>query len=87
MGASPYGVYDMSGNVWEWVQDKFDIGYYINSPLEDPEGPNITKADRIRRGGGFDELSSLLRAVYRLPVDPENRSAATGFRCIVLHEQ
>ena len=51
-GASPYGAYDMAGNVLEWVNDFFNSSYYQYSPLDNPTGPS-TGSRRIIRGGAF----------------------------------
>jgi formylglycine-generating enzyme required for sulfatase activity len=49
-GASPYGVMDMAGNVWEWVNDWYDGSYYSVSPGSNPQGPTMG-SKRVLRGG------------------------------------
>src|SRR2546426_821053 len=49
-GRSPYGAYEMAGNVWEWVKDYYDENYYKNSPSKNPTGPTNGK-ERVVRGG------------------------------------
>ena len=54
-GASPYGLLDMAGNVWEWCYDIYDSNYYSNSPYKNPTGPPDTgqpDQERVNRGGG-----------------------------------
>ncbi len=79
-GASPYGVMDMSGNVWEWVADLYDGEYYQNSPERNPGGPS-TGEFRTTRGGGWDSTPLDIRVSNRNNVDPTATGDAIGFRC------
>lgn len=79
-GASPYGVMDMSGNVWEWVADWYDGDYYQNFPSRNPTGPSIRNF-RVLRGGGWRVSARLIRVSNRYLNDPSATSNLIGFRC------
>jgi eukaryotic-like serine/threonine-protein kinase len=80
-GASPYGVLNMVGNVWEWVADWYQADYYANSPLNNPNGPTDGKY-RVIRGGGAKSLSQELRITGRGSGAPRhNMDGQMGFRC------
>ncbi len=81
-GASPYGALDMAGNVWEWVSDTYAYSYYVKSPLHNPQGPGSGDY-RVLRGGSWYGFYNNERVAYRAWMTPENRDAATGFRCVV----
>jgi formylglycine-generating enzyme required for sulfatase activity len=80
-GKSPYGIYDMAGNVWEWVSDWYDNDYYKNSPSQNPTGPP-TGGYKVIRGGSWNSNPRTLRSADRYWDPPSFRSLyAPGFRC------
>jgi formylglycine-generating enzyme len=75
-----WGLYDMSGNVYEWVWEWYDSSYYSSSPSSDPEGPT-SGSKRVIRGGGWPALDdSYIRVSIRARTHPEWRSWQGGFR-------
>lgn len=79
--ANQWGLYDMHGNVWEWVQDWYDPNYYSNSPDKDPTGPS-TGQYRVYRGGSWVGNAINLRSSVRFSGLPVSRSNDIGFRLL-----
>lgn len=79
-GTSPFGCYDMAGNVLEWVNDWYQSDYYSISPTINPTGP-ITGTTRIARGGGYIYPDYYYcRTALRYVEAPTNRGNLYGFR-------
>ena len=74
-----FGLHDMHGNVWEWVNDWFDEGYYKESPGENPKGPEGGSV-RVFRGGSWDDPARYCRSAIRGRYDPAFRDDNLGFR-------
>ncbi|MBS0150657.1 MAG: SUMF1/EgtB/PvdO family nonheme iron enzyme [Nitrospira sp.] len=79
-GKSPYGVYDVVGNVWEWVNDWYDARYYEKSPSKNPTGPQ-EGTKKVIRGAGWQNETPTVRIFTRVDSDPTMRNESTGFRC------
>jgi sulfatase modifying factor 1 len=80
------GIYDMTGNVWEWVADFYDNAYYKNSPRRDPQGL-LTGMDRSLRGGSWRSGLSGSRVASRDKIYPGIKDYALGFRLALPAQQ
>ena len=81
-GKSPYGIYDMAGNVWEWVTDWYSETYYQNSPAANPLGPDSGQV-RAARGGAWLSDYPFLRAAGRHSESNWQQGFFdAGFRCV-----
>jgi formylglycine-generating enzyme required for sulfatase activity len=80
-GANGFGLYDMSGNVWEWVQDRWHDSYQ-GAP---PDGSAWLEGESVSvvvRGGSWNDNPGVLRCSFRLNYRPVSRNNNTGFRCV-----
>jgi formylglycine-generating enzyme required for sulfatase activity len=77
--ANAWGLYDMHGNVWEWVQDWYGKDYYAKSTARDPSGP-FGGSHRVLRGGGWYGRARDLRSADRTGFTPETHYEHFGFR-------
>ncbi|MBC8068444.1 MAG: SUMF1/EgtB/PvdO family nonheme iron enzyme [Deltaproteobacteria bacterium] len=83
-GASPYGLLDMGGNVWEWVSDWYSASYYVSSDVENPAGPD-SGTRKAMRGSAYAYFALYARASKRAPdfdaPTPSSANQDVGFRC------
>ena len=79
--ASPYGAYDMIGNVSEWCVDWYDATYYARSPRRNPTGREAGDS-RVLRSGGYVDSAYYQRASGRHKMGAHFKSYKTGFRCV-----
>jgi formylglycine-generating enzyme len=77
-----YGLYDISGNVWEWVSDWYAEDYYDNSNSHDPGGPKMGTMRIVRGGSWVNDDVSMLRCAYRHKVPSDTYAYSIGFRIV-----
>jgi iron(II)-dependent oxidoreductase len=76
-----YGLYDITGNVWEWTSDFYSDSYYAVSPSENPKGPDRGRF-KVIRGGSWHSGQMCVQTYYRNGLSPSWVDFAVGFRCV-----
>lgn len=79
-GVSVYGIFNLAGNVWEWVSDWYGETYYASSLANNPSGPSSGGA-RVVRGGSWNDFGDVVRTLNRNWVRAAFANDALGFRC------
>lgn len=77
--ANAFGLHDMHGNVWEWVQDCY-ADSYAKAPTDGSKAPDADGCSRVLRGGSWNDYPRLLRSALRLRILPDYRFRLSGFR-------
>lgn len=85
-GKSPFGVFDMAGNVFEWVVDWYDANYYPTSPADNPTGPASGQYRGVR-GSSFETAEEQVITAIRRFNEPKDSGRDIGFRCAVADPQ
>lgn len=80
-GRSPYGVYDMTGNVAEWVSDTYGEHFYEKTPYRDPTGPDEEGEHKVIRGGSWRETALAARLTKRFQAKMWRTDSTIGIRC------
>lgn len=80
--ANGLGIFDMSGNVWEWCQNWYDENYYDKSPVNNPTGP-LSGSLLVVRGGSWHYVSWFVRSAVRSRLRPGYRFKDLGFRLVL----
>ena len=77
-----YGLYDMAGNVWEWVSDWYAPDYYGSGEMRDPRGPDAGELRIVRGGSWVCDDPGMLRCACRHTVPPDTYAYSVGFRIV-----